>query len=209
MQHTQSVRAPSSTALKWVAIALLTAFLLPACSTPAPTGRRDVEETYDQESMDQEATNGNDVPEELPGNYTVLDQSIANPADYVGQQVVVSGRVRTVYGDSAFLLKDEETSSPLQDEETMSTQDQVTSPQQEGILVLMPNPITGNVGVPEPGDYVQLKGEVRRFEPTELEQEYEFPWDDEMRSQLSTLYGAEPVIITQESSGSASPAPTN
>lgn len=197
MQHPQSVRVLHSTPLRWVAIALLTALLLPACSTPAPTGRRDVEETFDQEAIDQEATNGNDVPEELPGNYAALDQSIASPEDYVGQQVVISGQVRTVFGDSAFLLKDEETSSPLQDENTAS-QDQEKTPQKEGILVLVPTPATGKVKVPEPGDYLQIKGAVRRFEPTELEQEYDLPWDDAMRSQLATLYAAEPVIIVQE-----------
>lgn len=198
MQHTQLVRTLCPTSLKWVAIALLSAFFLPACSTPAPTGRRDVEETYAQESIDQEATNGNDVPEELPGKYTALDQSIASPEDYVGQQVVISGRVRTVYGESAFLLKDEETSSPLQDEYTASAQNQEDTPQKEGILVLMPVPTSGIVRVPEPGDYMQIKGEIRRFEPTELEQEYEFLWGDEMRSQLATLFAAEPVIITQQ-----------
>jgi hypothetical protein len=97
--------------------------------------------------------------------------------EYIGETVTISGEVENVVSLDSFVLEDE---GNLFDE------DQV-------LVISVENQI-------EPireGENVQVTGEVRRFEITELERDYDLTWDLDLQRELEAEYKDKTVVVAE------------
>lgn len=103
-------------------------------------------------------------------------QITENPQQYYGKTLAVTGEVEQVQGNNSFTLDEDELFGA------------------DDLLVL--NRASNQV-VQEGGD-VAVTGVLRPFVVAELERDYGFTWDGEVRQRLETEYSNKPVLIAEQ-----------
>ncbi len=100
-----------------------------------------------------------------------------DPAEYAGETLTLSGEVGEIYGDDAFLLREED--GLIDDDE---------------ILVINVDPQYTSVSE---GDEVQVVGEVRQFVLADIERDYDVEWDGDVEAEIEAEYDGRPVVIAE------------
>ncbi|MBE9212395.1 hypothetical protein IQ247_06670 [Plectonema cf. radiosum LEGE 06105] len=123
------------------------------------------------------------APAPKPGQITT------NPDQYYNQVIAVPGEIKDVTGNNVFVLEDQA---------LIGAND---------LLVLVPNdpdvvPYQQNVKL---GETVVATGTLEQFVIVDLEREYNFAWDNNVRTQLEADYKEKPVLIVKTIYPSALP----
>lgn len=108
----------------------------------------------------------------------------ADPSQYYGQTLAVTGEIETVYGENIFALDEEE---------LFGGQD---------LLVVVTNPTEAAI---ENGETVAATGELRSFVVADLERDYDLTWDLDVQQQLEAEYTDRPVLVVEQVYSSAIP----
>ncbi|ERT09662.1 hypothetical protein M595_0385 [Lyngbya aestuarii BL J] len=106
---------------------------------------------------------------------TSVEEVKENTEEYIGETVTISGEVENVVSLNSFVLEDEEN---LFDED-------------EVLVISVENQLEPIVD----GENVQVTGEVRRFEITELERDYDLTWDLDIQRELEAEYKDKTVVV--------------
>ncbi|MCU0537647.1 MAG: hypothetical protein MUD14_27490 [Hydrococcus sp. Prado102] len=110
----------------------------------------------------------------------------ANPSQYYGRTLAVSGEVENVYGANTFTLDEDQLFGG------------------EDLLVIVRN--AQGVSTPvEVDQTVATTGVLREFVVAELEREYNFNWDEGLVRQLEAEYKTRPVLVVDRVYQSAIP----
>lgn len=110
----------------------------------------------------------------------------ANPQQYYGKALAVTGEVETLYDSNTFTLDEDELFGG------------------KDLLVLVRNGNTANTSVQE-DQTVAVTGVLRPFVSADLEREYDFNWDQGFVRQLEAEYNTRPVLIVDRVYQSAIP----
>jgi hypothetical protein len=108
----------------------------------------------------------------------------ANPSQYYGQTLAVTGEVENIYGTNTFTLDEDK---------LFGGQD---------LLVVVNNP--NNAAIQE-DTTVAVTGELRPFVTADLERDYELTWDLDVQNQLEAEYSQRPVLVVEQVYPSAIP----
>ncbi|MEM6402178.1 MAG: hypothetical protein AAF757_18440 [Cyanobacteria bacterium P01_D01_bin.116] len=137
--------------------------------------------------------------EKFEGKAAIVAQSIAlapkpgeitsSPDEYYNKVIAVPGEIEDVTGENVFTL----------DEDKLIGADD--------LLVLVPNnkdvvPYQKNV---KKGETVVATGKLQKFVVADLEKEYEFTWDDGIKTKLEADYKDKPVLVVNTIYPSALP----
>jgi hypothetical protein len=110
----------------------------------------------------------------------------ANPSQYYGRTLAVSGEVENVYGTNTFTLDEDELFGG------------------NDLLVVVRNAQGANTPV-EVDQTVATTGVLREFVVADLEREYDFNWDEGLVRQLEAEYKTRPVLVVERVYQSAIP----
>jgi hypothetical protein len=110
----------------------------------------------------------------------------ANPSQYYGRTLAVSGEVENVYGTNTFTLDEDELFGG------------------NDLLVVVRNAQGANTPV-EVDQTVATTGVLREFVVADLEREYDFNWDEGLVRQLEAEYKTRPVLVVDRVYQSAIP----
>ena len=105
-----------------------------------------------------------------------LTQISQSPQQYYGRQVIVTGKVENI--NSPVILT-------LNEGQLFGEQD---------LVVLLKAPATLAINQ---GQTVSVVGEIRPFVVTDIERNYSFTWDENVRKQLEAEYGNRTVLIAE------------
>ena len=108
----------------------------------------------------------------------------ADPSQYYGQTLAVTGEIETVYGENTFALNEDELFGG------------------EDLLVIATNPTEAAI---ENGETVATTGELRSFVIADLERDYDLTWDLDIQQQLEAEYTERPVLVVDRVYSSAIP----
>ncbi|HEY9799104.1 MAG TPA: hypothetical protein V6D25_01995 [Leptolyngbyaceae cyanobacterium] len=160
--------------------------LLPNQNTPIQvTGEvrnlviAEIEKEYNLNIQDQNYTDYVNKPAIIAQHLALapqLTQINQNPEQYYGRQVVVTGKVGNININSPVILT-------LNQGQLFGEQD---------LVVLLKAPATIAINQ---GQNVSVVGEVRPFVVADIERDYNFTWDDNVRRQLQAEYGNRNVLI--------------
>ena len=106
---------------------------------------------------------------------TSVEEVKEDTEEYIGETVTISGEVENVVSLDSFVLEDEENLFDQGEVLVISVENQI-------------EPI-------REGENVQVTGEVRRFEITELERDYDLTWDLDLQRELEAEYEDKTVIV--------------
>lgn len=109
----------------------------------------------------------------------------ADPAQYYGETLAVTGEIETVYGDNAFTLDEDELFGG------------------EDLLVVVTNPTEAPI---QDGETVATTGELRQFVVADFETDYDLTWDLDIQEELEAEYSERPVLIVDRVYPSAIPS---
>ncbi|GFE72281.1 hypothetical protein [Chroococcus sp. FPU101] len=102
-----------------------------------------------------------------------------NPQPYYNKVIAVPAEVKQIYGSAgAFVLEDN------------------TILGNEPLLVLVTNQLKDQVPIKQ-GDKIVATGTLRPFVAADIEREYNYVWDAQLRQQLETDYAQKPVLIVE------------
>ena len=107
----------------------------------------------------------------------------ADPSQYYGQTLAVTGEIENVYGEGIFTLDEDELFGG------------------EDLLVVVPNPTE----VVEDGETVATTGQLRSFVVADLERDYDLTWDGGVVEELEAEYRERPVLVVDRVYPSAIP----
>jgi hypothetical protein len=164
-QRTNST-TPASQFRKGLGIpaALLTLLTLGACSAETgPPSADALDNTYEQEVAEKPET---------------LEQAIADPAEYVGETLTVTGEIVKSYGPQAFAIREEEYFSA-----------------DEAMLVITNDPEAAALNE---GEYVELTGEVQILAVADLDQEYNVALDNDVVEEIEVTYAESPFFVAED-----------
>lgn len=108
----------------------------------------------------------------------------ADPAQYYGEMLAVTGEIENVYGDNTFTLDEEELFGG------------------EDLLVVVTNPTEAPI---QDGETVATTGELRSFVIADFETDYDLTWDLDVQEELETEYSERPVLVVDRVYPSAIP----
>ena len=108
----------------------------------------------------------------------------ADPTQYYGQTLAVTGEIEEVYGVNTFTLDEEELFGG------------------EDLLVVVANPTEAPI---EDGETVATTGELRSFVVADFETDYDLTWDLNVREELEAEYTERPVLVVDRVYPSAIP----
>lgn len=108
----------------------------------------------------------------------------ADPTQYYGQTLAVTGEIETVYGENTFTLDEDELFGG------------------EDLLVVVTNPTEAPI---QDGETVAVTGELRSFTVADLERDYDLTWDLDVQEQLEVEYSERPVLVVDQVYPSAIP----
>ncbi|MFN6517172.1 MAG: hypothetical protein RMY29_022060 [Nostoc sp. CreGUA01] len=103
-------------------------------------------------------------------------QIMQHPEQYYGLQVAVTGKVKNI-GSPILLTLDK---------------NQLFGGQDLLVLLKAPPQVTINQG-----ETILVIGEVRRFVVAEIEQDYDFTWDTNVKSKLEAEYGNRTILVAE------------
>jgi hypothetical protein len=106
-----------------------------------------------------------------------LEQAIADPAEYVGETLTISGEVVKSYGPQAFAIREEEYFSA-----------------DEAMLVVTNDPEAAALNE---GEYVELTGEVQILTVADLDQEYNVALDNDIVEEIEVTYAESPFFVAE------------
>ncbi|WP_413160230.1 hypothetical protein ACL6C3_17470 [Capilliphycus salinus ALCB114379] len=106
---------------------------------------------------------------------TSVEEIKDDTEEFIGETVTISGEVENVVSLNSFVLQDEDN---LFDEE-------------EVLVISVDNQTEPIVD----GENVQVTGEVRRFNITELERDYDLTWDLDLQRELEAEFRDKTVIV--------------
>lgn len=98
----------------------------------------------------------------------------ANPSQYYGQTLAVTGEIETVYGENTFTLDEDE---------LFGGQD---------LLVVVTNPTEASI---QDNETVAVTGELLAFTVADFERDYDLTWDLDIQKQLEAEYTNRPVLV--------------
>jgi hypothetical protein len=124
--------------------------------------------------------------EEVAEQSETLDAVANNPEAYVGETLTVVGEVVETYDSQAFILREEEYFAA-----------------DEGLLVVMQDSTTP---LPNPGEYVELTGEVQQFVVTNLEKDYNIALDNSVVEEIEATFAETPFLLATEVKYSQTPS---
>jgi hypothetical protein len=101
-----------------------------------------------------------------------------NPQPYYNKVIAVPAEVKQIYGDKAFVLEDN------------------TILGNDPLLVLVTNQVKDQVPIKQ-GDKIVATGTLRPFVAADIEKDYNYVWDAQLRQQLETDYAQKPVLIVE------------
>jgi hypothetical protein len=104
----------------------------------------------------------------------------------VGETLTVVGEVVETYDSQAFILREEEYFAA-----------------DEGLLVVMQDSTTP---LPNPGEYVELTGEVQQFVVTNLEKDYNIALDNSVAEEIEATFAETPFLLATEVKYSQTPS---
>ena len=107
----------------------------------------------------------------------------ADPSQYYGETLAVTGEVETVYGINTFTLDEDELFGG------------------EDLLVVALN----SSEAIQDGETVAVTGELRSFTIADLERDYDLTWDLDVQQQIEAEYTDRPVLVVDEVYPSAIP----
>lgn len=107
----------------------------------------------------------------------------ADPTQYYGQTLAVTGEVEDIYGLNTFTLDEEELFGG------------------EDLLVVVPN---SSEAVTD-GETVAVTGQLRSLVLTELERDYDLTWDLDIQQEIEAEYSNRPVLVVDQIYPSAIP----
>ena len=107
----------------------------------------------------------------------------ADPSQYYGETLAVTGEVETVYGINTFTLDEDELFGG------------------EDLLVVALNPSEAI----QDGETVAVTGELRSFTIADIERDYDLTWDLDVQQQIEAEYTDRPVLVVDEVYPSAIP----
>lgn len=107
----------------------------------------------------------------------------ADPTQYYGQTLAVTGEVENIYGDGVFTLDEEELFGG------------------EDLLVLS----LDSTEAVQDGETVATTGELRSFVVADLERDYNLTWDAGIQEELEAEYSERPVLVVNDVYPSAIP----
>ncbi len=108
----------------------------------------------------------------------------ADPTQYYGQTLAVTGEIETVYSDNTFTLDEDE---------LFGGQD---------LLVVVVSPMDAAV---QDGETVAVTGELRSFVTADFETDYDLTWDLDVQEQIEAEYSERPVLVVNQVYPSAIP----
>lgn len=108
----------------------------------------------------------------------------ADPSQYYGQTLAVTGEVANIYGENTFTIDEEK---------LLGTED---------LLVVVTNPVTEAISEEET---VAVTGELRSFVVADLERDYDLTWDLDIQQEIETEYTDRPVLVVDRVYPSAIP----
>jgi len=108
----------------------------------------------------------------------------ADPSQYYGQILAVTGEIEAIYSDNSFTLDEDQLFGG------------------EDLLVIVTNPIVAPI---EDGETVAVTGELRPFVTAEFETDYDLTWDLDVQKQLEADYSERPVLVVDQVYPSAIP----
>ena len=109
----------------------------------------------------------------------------ADPSQYYGETLAVTGEIETVYGENTFTLDEDELFGG------------------EDLLVVVTNPTEAPI---QDGETVAATGELRSFIIADLERDYDLTWDLDVQRQLEAEYTDRPVLVVKQVYPSAIPS---
>ncbi|MFQ4145048.1 hypothetical protein [Chlorogloeopsis sp. ULAP02] len=131
---------------------------------------------------------GQDSYREYQGRPAIIAQSIAlapvpgeiseNPKAYYNKVIAVPADVERIYSPNAFVLEDD------------------TLLGNNPLLVLVTDQIKEKAPIKQ-GERIVATGTLRPFVVTELERDYNFGWNQQLRGQLEKEYNTRPVLIVE------------
>ncbi|MDM9379197.1 hypothetical protein QUB80_00545 [Chlorogloeopsis sp. ULAP01] len=131
---------------------------------------------------------GQDSYREYEGRPTIIARSIAlapipgeigeNPQAYYNKVIAVPAEVERIYSPNAFVLEDK------------------TLLGDNPLLVLVTEQVKDKVPIKE-GERIVATGTLRPFIASELERDYKFAWNQQLRGQLENEYKTRPVLIVE------------
>ena len=108
----------------------------------------------------------------------------ADPEQYYGQTLAVTGEVENIYGDNTFTLDEDELFGG------------------EDLLVIVTNPTEAPIA---DGETVAVTGELRSFVTADLETDYDLTWDLDVQEEIEAEYSERPVLVVDRVYPSAIP----
>lgn len=148
----------------------------------------DIESTYDLDLDPDLYVDYADKPAIIAQSLAIAPEPgeiAADPTQYYGQTLAVTGEIETVYGENTFTLDEDELFGG------------------EDLLVVVANPTQAAI---QDGETVATTGELRAFTVADLERDYDLTWDLETQEQLEVEYSDRPVLVVEQVYPSAIPA---
>jgi hypothetical protein len=108
----------------------------------------------------------------------------ADPTQYYGRTLAVTGEVEEIYGANTFTLDEDELFGG------------------KDLLVVVTNPTDTPI---QDGETVAVTGELRSFTVTDLERDYDLTWDLDVQKQIEAEYRERPVLVVDRVYPSAIP----
>lgn len=109
----------------------------------------------------------------------------ADPAQYYGKTLAVTGEIENIYGANTFTLDEEKLFGG------------------KDLLVVVTKPTEAPI---QDGETVATTGELRPFVIADLETDYDLTWDLNIQKQLEAEYSERPVLVVEQVYPSAIPS---